>query len=93
MASRDAKEPTGRNIVILMDGTGNELGRNLSNVLKLYRICRKTDEQLCYYHPGVGTVSRVSWFNRLTHNTEARAGLAHGYGLDREVVPAYRSLL
>ncbi len=30
-----------RNLVILLDGTGNQLGRNLSNVLKLYRVAEK----------------------------------------------------
>ena len=30
-----------RNIVILCDGTGNEIGENISNVLKLYRCLRK----------------------------------------------------
>jgi len=32
---RAEKAPAPRNLVILLDGTGNELGSNLSNVLKL----------------------------------------------------------
>src|SRR3546814_11562752 len=57
--------PRGRNLVVLCDGTGNELGGALadvesdiriSNVLKLYRIAEKCKRQLVYYTPGVGTV-------------------------------------
>ena len=47
-----APKPVPRNLVVLLDGTGNELGRNLSNVLKLYRIAEKGDkfdEALLHY--------------------------------------------
>jgi hypothetical protein len=33
-----------KNIVILCDGTGNEISENISNVLKLYRCLRKTEK-------------------------------------------------
>ena len=46
-----------RNIVVCCDGTNNEIGKLLSNVLKLYRIAEKSDRQLVYYSPGVGTVA------------------------------------
>jgi uncharacterized protein (DUF2235 family) len=32
-----------KNIVICCDGTGNEISENISNVLKLYRCLRKTE--------------------------------------------------
>ena len=51
-----------KNIVICCDGTGNQINDQLSNVLKLYRILQKTDDQLVYYNPGVGTVGDYdSW--------------------------------
>ena len=31
-----------KNLVVLSDGTGNEIGENISNVLKFYRVLRKT---------------------------------------------------
>ena len=31
-----------KNIVICCDGTGNQINENISNVLKLYRMMRKT---------------------------------------------------
>ena len=51
-----------KNIVICCDGTGNEISENISNVLKLYRMMRKTEKttprQLVFYDPGVGTLAR-----------------------------------
>ena len=35
-----------RKLIVCLDGTGNEIGVNLSNVLKLYRVIEKSDEQV-----------------------------------------------
>ncbi len=83
----------GRNLVVFCDGTGNELGRNLSNVLKLYRVATKSDKQLCYYSPGVGTISRISPWSRLKQKARGVFGLMTGYGLDDNVLDAYRFLV
>jgi uncharacterized protein (DUF2235 family) len=48
-----------KNIVICCDGTGNEIEANLSNVLKLFRILRKNEEQIVFYDPGLGTSARA----------------------------------
>lgn len=82
-----------RNLVIMLDGTGNELGRNLSNVLKLYRIAEKNAVQLCYYNPGVGTISRASAWSRFAQKSRAILGLMTGYGLDENVLGAYKFLV
>ena len=91
----------GRNLVILCDGTGNELGGALSdtasdirisNVLKLYRIAEKGQRQLVYYTPGVGTVGRVDWLSRSKQKFLGVLGLVTGYGLDDNVLGAYRFL-
>lgn len=82
-----------RNLVVLLDGTGNELGRNLSNVLKLYRIAEKGEKQLVYYNPGVGTIARVSPWQRMRQKFVQTIGLALGYGLDDNVLSAYRFLV
>jgi uncharacterized protein (DUF2235 family) len=42
-----------KNIVICCDGTGNEIGSTMSNVLKLYTIVQKSSQQRVYYNPGV----------------------------------------
>lgn len=92
---------TGRNLVVLCDGTGNELGGALSvdtedirisNVLKLYRIAEKGKSQIVYYSAGVGTVGRVDFVYRWKQKFLGVLGLAMGYGLDANVVGAYRFL-
>ncbi|MEZ5823006.1 MAG: DUF2235 domain-containing protein [Xanthobacteraceae bacterium] len=89
-------EPTSRNLVILCDGTGNEISENISNVLKLYRCLRKTPKtqprQIVYYDPGVGTLSRPSTWTRWKQNFNLILGLATGYGLDDNVLGAYEFL-
>lgn len=91
----------GRNLVVLCDGTGNELGSALSadagdirisNVLKLYRIAEKGKNQLVYYSAGVGTIGRVDFFFRWKQKFLGVLGLVTGYGLDDNVVGAYRFL-
>lgn len=97
-----ARKAVARNLVVLCDGTGNELGGALSdeasdirisNVLKLYRIAEKGQRQLVYYAPGVGTVGRVDWLYRSKQKVLAVLGLATGYGLDANVLGAYRFLV
>ena len=81
--------PAPRNLVVLLDGTGNELGRNLSNVLTLFRIVRKNEEQLVYYDPGVGTIGEPGAWRRLRQNVRKVFGLMTGWGLDDNVLEAY----
>ena len=78
-----------RRLVICLDGTGNEIGRNLSNVLKLYRVLRKTGDQLVYYNPGVGTVGQPSWWAPVRRFMNEWLGLALGVGLDDNLLDAY----
>lgn len=94
-------EKKGRNLVILCDGTGNELGGALaqhardiriSNVLKLFRISQKGKKQLVYYSQGIGTIGRPNWLTRSRQKAAATIGLATGYGLDENVLGAYRFL-
>ena len=44
-----------KNIVICTDGTGNEFGRNVTNVVETYVLAKKSKNQVVYYDPGVGT--------------------------------------
>lgn len=90
---RRAEAAPGRNLVVLLDGTGNELGRNLSNVLKLFRIAEKGERQLCFYNPGVGTIARASPWHRMRQKFVETIGLTLGYGLDDNVLSAYRFLV
>jgi uncharacterized protein (DUF2235 family) len=97
----EAEDGDARNIVILCDGTGNELGgaltpglgdMRISNVLKLFRIAQKGKKQLVYYSQGIGTVGRPDWLDRSKQKIRGVIGLASGYGLDDNVLGAYRFL-
>ena len=65
-----------RDIVVCCDGTSNEIEGNLSNVLKLYRITHKSNEQLVFYDPGVGTIGLEKSWGRLWQRVTAVWGLA-----------------
>jgi uncharacterized protein (DUF2235 family) len=86
-----------KNIVICCDGTGNEISENISNVLKLYRVLRKTGktepDQIVFYDPGVGTLARPNPWTKLRQDAIANLGLATGYGLDDHVLAAYEFLI
>jgi uncharacterized protein (DUF2235 family) len=86
-----------KNIVICCDGTGNEISENISNVLKLYRVLRKTGktepQQMVFYDPGVGTLARPDPWTKLRQDAGAILGLATGYGLDDHVLAAYGFLI
>ena len=61
----------GKNIIICLDGTGNQPGKNNSNVARLFRMLeRKPGEQIAYYDPGVGTMgdpTYKTWIARKTN--------------------------
>jgi uncharacterized protein (DUF2235 family) len=78
-----------KNIVVCCDGTGNEIERNLSNVLKLFRILRKNPEQRVYYNPGIGTIGSSDPWARVRQNIKSVFQLATGYGLDNDILGAY----
>jgi uncharacterized protein (DUF2235 family) len=88
-SAKTSEAPPPRNLVVMLDGTGNELGRNLSNVLKLFRIVRKNEGQLVYYDPGVGTIGEPGRWRRLRQNARKIFGLMTGWGLDDNVLEAY----
>jgi uncharacterized protein (DUF2235 family) len=79
-----------KNIVVCLDGTGNEIGKNMSNVLKLYRMLEKNEKQVVYYDPGIGTLGQRKTWGRLFQAAKGFLGLATGYGLDDDVLDAYR---
>ena len=64
-----------KNIIILCDGTGNEISENISNGLKFYRCLRKTDRtnprQMAFYDPGVGTLARPDPWHKLAQDFSA----------------------
>ncbi|MGP0087910.1 MAG: DUF2235 domain-containing protein [Steroidobacteraceae bacterium] len=86
-----------KNVVVCCDGTGNEVSENISNVLKLYRVLRKTGKtaprQVVFYDPGVGTLARPDPWTKFRQDAIAVFGLITGYGLDDNILNAYTFLI
>ncbi len=81
-----------KDIVILLDGTSNQISRKRSNVLRLYGTLKKTPEQVVYYDPGVGTFGADNAWSTSRRWLVELFGQATGYGLDENVMEAYRFL-
>ena len=82
-----------KNIVICLDGTGNQIEENLSNVLKLYRTVEKNDDQVVFYNQGVGTLGQVHTWGWLWQEVKNFLGLGFGLGLDKNVLQAYEFIV
>jgi uncharacterized protein (DUF2235 family) len=82
-----------KNIVILLDGTSNEIKADRSNILRLYGTLEKSPQQLVYYDPGVGTFGAENAWLRFWRKTVEIWGLITGWGLDQNVKEAYRFLV
>lgn len=82
-----------RNIVVCLDGTGNQIEENLSNVLKLYRTLEKSESQIVFYDQGVGTLGQKYTWGWLNQKIKNGLGLAFGLGLDANVIQAYEFIV
>ena len=82
-----------KDIVILLDGTSNEIKTNRSNVLRLYGTLQKSDAQVVYYDPGVGTFGPDTIWSQLIRKSSEVWGMATGQGFDANVKEAYRFLV
>jgi uncharacterized protein (DUF2235 family) len=82
-----------KNIIICCDGTGNEFGASNSNVVKLYKTLLQSDTQVCYYHPGVGTMGARNALSAVGKWWTKIIGLAFGYGISDNIADAYQFLM
>src|SRR3954464_5579096 len=83
-----------KNIVICIDGTGNEFGATNSNVVKLYSVLNlDANSQIAYYHPGLGTLGSPNALTKLTRWWTKMLGLAFGYGLSAILTDTYTFLM
>ncbi len=79
------------NIVICCDGTGNEYGKNNTNVVNIFSLAKRTSGQTTFYDPGVGT---GGWeYEEESGFLNAKSDLATGHGLQKNVLDAYRYLM
>ena len=82
-----------KNIVICCDGTGNEFGKQKSNVIKLYETLIRNASQIAYYHPGVGTMGARNALSPVGKWWTRVIGLAFGYGISDNIADAYQFLM
>lgn len=82
-----------KKLVVCCDGTGNEFGESISNVVKLYKTLICGDDQIAYYHPGVGTMGARSALTSIGKWWTKVIGLAFGYGISDNVADAYLFLM
>lgn len=82
-----------KNIVILLDGTSNGITSKRTNILRLYGCLRKSETQLVYYDPGVGTMGSQGTWSRRVQMASELWGMATGAGIDQNVKKAYRFLV
>lgn len=83
-----------KNIVICCDGTGNVIGENQSNVVKLVRtILRDHKGQCVFYDPGVGTLAARETTTKTAKKIDKLMGLAFGVGIRRNIEEAYLYLM
>ena len=81
-----------RRIIICIDGTNNQVGDRQGNVVRFYRGLRKTSKQVTYYAMGVGTMGEQKLANDRHVRAENVRGMAFGFGLEDDVLNAYRYL-
>jgi len=81
-----------RKIVVCLDGTGNEIEKNESNVLRLYKCLNRSENQLVYYNPGVGTLDTRPFSRVFLSKPKQILGLINGLGLETNVLRAYQFL-
>lgn len=81
-----------KSIIICCDGTGNEIKENQSNVLKFYRVLKKDNKQIAFYDTGIGTISNSGAWAAFKNRAKGVFGLMTGYGLDKNVIDAYKFL-
>jgi len=83
-----------KNIVVCCDGTGNEYGKENTNVVRLYNLIVKDNKkQIAFYDPGVGTYGAVGANTKIGSTFNKLLGMAFAYGLNKNIKDAYEYLM
>lgn len=84
-----------KNVVLCLDGTSNEYGRENTNVVRLFELLDKDGPggQTMFYDPGIGTFSASPVLNAVTRTVMKTLGMAFGLGLTANLKDAYRFLM
>lgn len=83
-----------KKIVLCIDGTGNQFGACNSNVVKLFSVLTSSeDQQIAFYHPGLGTMGAPTALSKVSQWWTKLFGLAFGYGLSSALEDCYSFLM
>lgn len=93
-----------KNIVVFSDGTGQDGGvraeQRLSNVYKLYRVCRPgpdceidPKEQVAFYDPGLGTEGSATAKTGLIRFFQKLLGQVTGRGVTNNIADCYEFII
>jgi uncharacterized protein (DUF2235 family) len=85
-----------RNIVLCLDGTGNQVRADgNTNVLLLYQMLDVSDrdQQVAFYDPGVGTFASKGSWTRVGQRLTKGLGLVFGYGIKENLGQAYTFIM
>ncbi|KAF8554228.1 hypothetical protein OG21DRAFT_1462904, partial [Imleria badia] len=82
-----------RNLVVCIDGTSNQFGRNNTNVVKLFakiNLESTNPEQYAYYSSGIGTRPKtIKIFNRMKRAISDNLEMAVAWNIEEIVKDAY----
>lgn len=78
-----------KNVVICCDGTANQFALDKTNVIKLFSTLAQDAEQVCFYHPGLGTMEPDGAISDIGRKIRRALGMALGWGLERDIAHAY----
>jgi uncharacterized protein (DUF2235 family) len=97
-SNREIKMGQSKNIVVLCDGTANQV--TIYSHTNLVRLARRLDKttskdrrQVMFYDPGLGTESAPGALTSLGKAVTKFLGLAFGYGLSKNLADAYAFLM
>lgn len=83
-----------KNLVVFCDGTNNEFGENNTNVIHLLSAAtRRSERQVVFYDPGVGTFPAPGAITPLAKRITKLLGSAVGFGLTQNVGVCYEFLM
>lgn len=81
-----------RKLMVFLDGTGNEIGNQETNLLKIYKNLNLSEKQKAHYVLGVGTNDSQRAVGGILQPLRSLLGLAFGLGLEDDVLEAYAFL-
>ncbi|CCO35988.1 putative protein YEL023C [Rhizoctonia solani AG-1 IB] len=86
---------TGRNLILCFDGTGEEFDKDITNIVRFFRMLKKGDpsRQMVYYQPGVGTGMKTSSANPFLKKFSLLVDAAFANGLPAHVRGGYEFLM